>query len=78
MPDLCARIDEPHSVGAQRRAEWWQEHPPACRRCGGPTIPDPRASSMNELAFRCLDMWCFLHTWIDPYEKPEKEADDAE
>ena len=76
MPDICPPLDEPHSVRAQRRAEWLSEHPPACRRCGGPTVPDTRASSMSELAFRCLDRRCFVHTWIDLYEKPEKETDD--
>lgn len=78
MPDIVLNPDEPHSVSAQRRAEWWDKHPPACLHCGGPTIPDPRANSTSELAFRCLDRWCFMHRWIDLYERPaEKEhADD--
>ena len=76
MPDICPPLDEPHSVRAQRRAEWWREHPPACKRCGGQTGYDIIASSMSELAFRCVDTACYGHTWIDPYEKPTKEADD--
>ena len=77
MPDLCPPVDEPHSVSAQRRAEWWIAHTPACRVCGGPTHCHEILSTASELAFRCTDPACYLHTWIDPYEKPEKEADDA-
>ena len=76
MPDLCPPVDEPHSVSAQRRAEWWQEHPPRCRYCYKATALDKQISCASELAFRCTDPKCWLHSFVDLYARSEKEGDD--
>ena len=77
MPDIALNPDDPHSVSAQRRAEWWEEHPPRCRYCYKATVLDETLSCASELAFRCTDPKCWLHSFVDLYARPEKEQADA-